>query len=48
MNRISVRYKVLMPKSRILDDNVRENPRKAMFMTIAELARTCQVNLERL
>lgn len=44
MDRISRRYNALTPKSRIIGDFVRENPRKAMFMTIAELARTCQVS----
>lgn len=44
MDQISRRYSSLTPKSRILGDYVRENPRKAMFMTIAELARTCQVS----
>ena len=44
MEHISRRYDALTPKSRILGDYVRENPRKAMFMTIAELARTCRVS----
>jgi DNA-binding MurR/RpiR family transcriptional regulator len=44
MDRISRLYNTLTPKSRIIGDFVRENPRKAMFMTIAELARTCQVS----
>jgi DNA-binding MurR/RpiR family transcriptional regulator len=44
MDQISRRYNALTPKSRIIVDYVRENPRKAVFMTIAELARTCQVS----
>jgi DNA-binding MurR/RpiR family transcriptional regulator len=44
MDQISRRYSSLTPKSRIIGDYVRENPRKAVFMTIAELARTCQVS----
>ena len=44
MDRISQRYKALTPKSRVIGDYVRENPRKAMFMTIAELARSCLVS----
>ena len=34
----------LTPKSRIIGDYVKENPRKVMFMTVAELAKACEVS----
>ncbi|MFZ7126203.1 MAG: MurR/RpiR family transcriptional regulator [Desulfobacterales bacterium] len=44
VNRISGLHRELTPKSRIIGDFVVENPRKAMFMTVAELARACGVS----
>ena len=34
----------LTPKSRIIGDFVKGNPRKVVFMTVAELARACEVS----
>lgn len=34
----------LTPKSRVIGDYVKENPRKVMFMTVAELAKACEVS----
>jgi DNA-binding MurR/RpiR family transcriptional regulator len=34
----------LTPKSRIIGDYVKENPRKVVFMTVAELAKACAVS----
>ena len=34
----------LTPKSRVIGDYVRENPRKVVFMTVAELAKACDVS----
>jgi DNA-binding MurR/RpiR family transcriptional regulator len=34
----------LTPKSRVIGDYVKENPRKVVFMTVAELAKACEVS----
>jgi DNA-binding MurR/RpiR family transcriptional regulator len=43
-DRIAALHSALTPKSRILAAFVAKNPRKAMFMTVAELAKSCQVS----
>jgi len=43
-DRISRYLDKLTPKNRIVGDFIKENPRKAMFMTIAELAIVCKVS----
>ena len=43
-DRIARFHADLTPKSRIIGDFVKENPRKAIFMTVAELARACDVS----
>ena len=42
--RITKRHAALTPKSRILGDYIKTHPRKAVFMTVAELARACDVS----
>lgn len=44
VNRFSELRPELTPKSQVIGDYVLENPRKAIFMTVAELARTCGVS----
>jgi DNA-binding MurR/RpiR family transcriptional regulator len=34
----------LTPKSRVIGDYVKDNPRKVVFMTVAELAKACEVS----
>jgi len=43
-DRISRYYEELTPKSRIIGEYVKGNPRKVVFMTVAELARACEVS----
>ncbi len=42
--RITRFYDALTPKSRIIGDYIRENPRKVVFMTVAELSKACDVS----
>lgn len=42
--RITRFYEELTPKSRIIGDYIKENPRKVVFMTVAELAKACEVS----
>lgn len=42
--RISGFHDELTPKSRIIGNFVKENPRKVVFMTVAELAKACEVS----
>jgi DNA-binding MurR/RpiR family transcriptional regulator len=44
LERIARFNKELTPKSRIIGAYVRENPRKVVFMTVAELAKACAVS----
>jgi DNA-binding MurR/RpiR family transcriptional regulator len=44
VNRIQGLKHALTPKSRIIGEYVVENPRKVIFMTVAELARACSVS----
>ena len=43
-DRIAKYNEELTPKSRIIGDYVKENPRKVVFMTVAELAKACEVS----
>ena len=43
-DRITKFNQELTPKSRIIGDYVKENPRKVVFMTVAELAKACEVS----
>ena len=42
--RITRFFDELTPKSRIIGNYIKENPRKAVFMTVAELSKTCEVS----
>ena len=44
LDRIAKFQDELTPKSRIIGDYVKENPRKVVFMTVAELAKSCEVS----
>lgn len=44
LDRIATSQAELTPKSRIIGDFVKENPRKVVFMTVAELAKACGVS----
>lgn len=44
LDRIAKFHGELTPKSRIIGDYVKENPRKVVFMTVAELAKACEVS----
>lgn len=44
LDRIAKHDKELTPKSRIIGNFVREHPRKVVFMTVAELAKACDVS----
>jgi DNA-binding MurR/RpiR family transcriptional regulator len=44
LDKISPSNSELTPKSRIIGNFIRENPRKAVFMTVAELAKACRVS----
>lgn len=44
LDRIAKFHEELTPKSRIIGDFVKENPRKVVFMTVAELAKACEVS----
>ena len=43
-DRITKFNQELTPKSRIIGDYVQANPRKVVFMTVAELAKACEVS----
>jgi DNA-binding MurR/RpiR family transcriptional regulator len=44
LDRIAKFEEEMTPKSRIIGDYVKENPRKVMFMRVAELAKACEVS----
>ena len=44
LEQITKFHKELTPKSRVIGDYVKENPRKVMFMTVAELAKASEVS----
>jgi DNA-binding MurR/RpiR family transcriptional regulator len=44
LERIAKFHKELTPKGRVIGDYVKENPRKVMFMTVAELAKASKVS----
>ena len=43
-DRIAKFNEELTPKSRVIGDYVKKNPRKVVFMTVAELAKACEVS----
>jgi DNA-binding MurR/RpiR family transcriptional regulator len=44
LDRIATSQEELTPKSRIVGNFVKENPRKVVFMTVADLAKACEVS----
>lgn len=42
--RITRFYDELTPKSRVIGSYIKENPRKVVFMTVAELSKACEVS----
>jgi DNA-binding MurR/RpiR family transcriptional regulator len=44
LDRIAKFHEKLTPKSRIISDYVKDNPRKVVFMTVAELSKACGVS----